>query len=301
MHTLRQLSFFVLLLAFVNCDSPAPTTDDITEGADSTAVASPAEVEKTYQRIAYAEADPQVVGQEIEYATESTTMNGYLAYDSTQTGRRPAVIVIHEWWGHNDYARGRAEMLADLGYVALAVDMYGDGKLADHPEDAGKFSSMIMQNMDEAKARFEQAIKVLKANPLVDGDRIASIGYCFGGSVSLAMANAGYDLAAVAAFHSGITLPIMPDPENPPTAKVLVANGAADPFIKPADVAAWSKAMKEAGADYEYVAYPDTKHAYTDPGADAKGEKFNIPLAYNRESDVDSWVKLQALLDAAFE
>ncbi|NJO86727.1 MAG: hypothetical protein HC821_01225 [Lewinella sp.] len=194
----------------------------------------------------------------------------------------------------------RAEMLAELGYVALAIDMYGEGKTASHPEDAGKFAGMVMSNLPEAKARFEQALRTLKANPLVDGAHIAAIGYCFGGSVALAMANAGYDLDAVAAFHSGLDLPVMPSSETPVQAEILVANGAADPFISTESAAKFSQAMQAAGIQLEYIAYDQAMHAFTDPGADAKGKKFNLPLAYNETADRDSWQKLQALLDRAF-
>ncbi|PHI20615.1 dienelactone hydrolase [Lewinellaceae bacterium SD302] len=255
---------------------------------------------KAYKATAFAEATPTVDGQEIEYATDDTKMIGYLASDPEVKGKRPGVLVIHEWWGHNDYARARADMLAELGYVALAVDMYGDGKQANHPADAGKFSSAVVENMDAAKARFEQAIKTLKANPLVDGDKIAAVGYCFGGSIALAMANAGYDLDAVAAFHAGVQLPVMPSTDTKVTANILVANGAADPFISPESVAQWSKAMDEAKVAYEYKAFEGVKHAFTDPGATEKGQEFELPLEYSEKADRESWVMLQELLAESF-
>lgn len=307
-HSLLKLTpvyrYLIFIPVFIFCTFSCQdnkVTNEVAEPETEAAPTPEMTENKTYEKLSYAQASPALDGQEIKYATDNTDMVGYLAFNAEEEGKRPGVLVIHEWWGHNEYARGRAEMLADLGYVALAVDMYGEGKKADHPQDAGKFSSAVFANMDEAKARFEQAMQTLKAHPMVDSEQIAAIGYCFGGSVALTMANAGYDLDAVAAFHSGVTLPIMPDAENPPATKVLVANGAADPFIKPEDVANWSKAMDAVGADYEYVAYPDTKHAYTDPGATAKGETFNLPLVYQEESDADAWMKLQALLDRAFQ
>ncbi|MEM9836336.1 MAG: dienelactone hydrolase family protein, partial [Bacteroidota bacterium] len=237
-------TLFMISLCFVACGEPATTNDAAAETTPETTVAESTTVEFTAQDMAFNEATPEVTGQEVTYKTETTTMNGYLAYDENQTGKRPGVLVIHEWWGHNDYARKRAEMLADLGYVALAVDMYGDGKKASHPEDAGKFSGAVFANMDEAKLRFEAALATLKSNELVDGEKMAAIGYCFGGSVALTMANAGYDLDAVAAFHSGVQLPIMPPSEGTLDTKVLVANGAADPFIPLESVVAWTKAME---------------------------------------------------------
>ncbi|MFT4830755.1 MAG: dienelactone hydrolase [Psychroserpens sp.] len=239
-----------------------------------------------------------VVGNEVSYAANDTQMKGYLAYDENKKGKRPGVIVVHEWWGHNEYTRERADMLAELGYVALAIDMYGDGKQAQHPEDAGKFSGMVMQNIDVAKARFDAAMTVLKADPHVNADEIAAIGYCFGGSVVLTMADLGEDLDAVAAFHSGVQLPVMPNEKL--KARVLVCNGAADPFVSPESVAAYKAAMDSINADYKYIAYPDAKHAFTSKEADSLGIKFNLPLAYQKEADDKSWAELKSLLAETF-
>lgn len=240
----------------------------------------------------------ELEGKEVTYSTDSTEMKGYIVYDKNKEGKRPGIIVVHEWWGHNDYTRERANMLADLGYTAIAIDMYGDGKQAAHPQDAGKFSGMVMQNIDVAKARFDAALEVLKNNPTVDSTEIAAVGYCFGGSVVLTMANAGEDLDVVAAFHSGVQLPIMPNDKLKAT--VLVANGADDPFVSPESVSNYKQAMDSIHADYEYVAYPGAKHAYTSKGADALGKKFNLPLEYNADADAKSWVALQDLLNKTF-
>ena len=237
-------------------------------------------------------------GKEVTYSTDSTQMKGYIVHDKNVSGKRPGIIVVHEWWGHNDYTRERADMLAELGYTAIAIDMYGDGKQAAHPQDAGKFAGMVMQNIDLAKARFDAALKVLKSDPTVDAEHIAAIGYCFGGSVVLTMANAGEDLDAVAAFHSGVQLPIMPNSDL--KAKVLVANGADDPFVSPESVTNFKKAMDSIQADYQYIAYPGAKHAYTSKGADALGKKFSLPLEYNAEADAKSWDALKDLLNKTF-
>jgi dienelactone hydrolase len=244
------------------------------------------------------EIEVKIKGETVTYATDSTTMKGYIAFDENKIGKRPGILVIHEWWGHNDYVRQRADMLAELGYVALAVDMYGDGKQAAHPDDAGKFAGMVMQNMEEATARFNAAVELLKSNPNVDTESIAAIGYCFGGSVALSMANAGSDLDAVAAFHSGVTLPVMPSDKL--KAKVLVCNGADDPFTSPESIETYKKQLDSINADYKYVAYPDAVHAFTSKDADALGKKFNLPLAYNKEADEKSWQELQILLNNAF-
>jgi len=152
----------------------------------------------------------KIEGKAVDYTSGGVTMKGYIAYDAKIKGKRPAVLVVHEWWGHNEYARKRARMLADMGYTALAVDMYGAGKQATHPDDAGKFSSETMKNFDTAKARFEAAIDLLKKQPSVDPGRIAAIGYCFGGGVVLNMARQGVDLIAVVSFHGSLAA-VKPD------------------------------------------------------------------------------------------
>ena len=244
------------------------------------------------------EIEVKIKGETVTYATDSTTMKGYIAFDENKIGKRPGILVIHEWWGHNDYVRQRADMLAELGYVAMAVDMYGDGKKAAHPDDAGKFAGMVMQNMEEATARFNAAVELLKSNPNVDTESIAAIGYCFGGSVALSMANTGSDLDAVAAFHSVVALPVMPSDKL--KAKVLVCNGADDPFTSSESIETYRNQMDSINADYKYVAYPGAVHAFTSKDADALGKKFNLPLAYNKEADEKSWQELQILLNNTF-
>ncbi|MEM9325083.1 MAG: dienelactone hydrolase family protein [Bacteroidota bacterium] len=232
------------------------------------------------------------------YTADTINMQGYFATKVEGDQKVPGVLVIHEWWGHNDYARQRADMLADLGYVAFALDMYGDGQVADHPEDAGKFAGMVMSNIDVAKQKFEAALEALKNHPQVDASKIAAIGYCFGGTVAMNMANAGYDLDAVAAFHSGLNFPIKA--ETAPGAKILVCNGADDPFIPAESIDAFKTTMDAVGADYEYVAYEGAVHSFTSKEADANGEKFGLPLAYNAEADAASWQKMQELFASVF-
>jgi dienelactone hydrolase len=237
-----------------------------------------------------------VTGKEVTYRAGDTTLKGYLAVDEAISGKRPAVIVVHEWWGHNDYVRERARMLAEMGYTALALDMYGDGKQADHPEDAGKFAGEVKKNMPAAEARFQAAIEVLKNEPTVDGERLAAIGYCFGGSVVLDMARRGLPLDAVASFHGslGTSNPAQP---GSVMGKVVVMNGADDPFVKPEAIEAFRNEMDAAGVDYEFINYPGAVHSFTNPGADATGQKFGLPLAYNQEADEKSWNRMKALFD----
>jgi len=240
----------------------------------------------------------EVKGEEVRYASDSTNLKGYIAYDVNAKEKRPGVLIVHEWWGHNEYVRQRADMLAELGYTAMAVDMYGDGKLAEHPDDAGKFAMSVMSNLPEAEARFNAALNLLRSHTTVDGEKIAAIGYCFGGSVVLTMANTGADLDAVASFHSGVQLPVMPN-ENL-KAKVLVCNGADDPFIPAESVEAFKSALDSINADYEYIAYPGVTHSFTSKAADEYGEKFDMPLAYDADADAKSWASLLELLGEVF-
>jgi dienelactone hydrolase len=239
-----------------------------------------------------------LVGKEVTYRAGDTEMKGYLAYDDSVTGKRPGILVVHEWWGHNPYARKRADMLAGMGYTALAIDMYGDGKTADHPEDAGKFSSAVKKDLGMMQARFNAARGFLNSQESVDPEMNAAIGYCFGGSVVLSMARTGADLDGVVSFHGG--LGGLPPVTGKVPARVLVANGADDPFTPADTIAIFREDMELAGADLEFINYPGAKHSFTNPDADAFGEKFNLPLQYNETADKASWQKMQEFLATIF-
>jgi dienelactone hydrolase len=247
-----------------------------------------------------AAAEPKIVGKTVEYSAQGVVMKGYLAYEEAVKGKRPGVLVVHEWWGLNDYARKRARMLAELGYTALAVDMYGDGKQAMHPDDAKKFSSELMKNFDDAKARFTAAMEFLKQQPSVDPTRIAAIGYCMGGGVVLNMARQGVDLKGVASFH-GSLVPVKPAQPGSVKAKVLVLHGGDDKFIPPEQIEAFKQEMKAAGADFQFISYPGAVHSFTNPEADELGKKFNMPIAYNADADRKSWDELKKFLNAIFK
>jgi len=240
-----------------------------------------------------------VTATEVTYSAGATTMKGYLAYDDAISARRPGVLVVHEWWGLNEYARKRARMLAELGYTALAVDMYGDGKLASHPEDAGKFSGELRNNLTEATSRFEAAMKLLRLHPTVEPGKIAAIGYCFGGGVVLEMARRGFNLKAVASFHGSLGTE-HPTRKGVIKAKLLVANGADDPFTTPDQIAAFKQEMDAAGVDYRFINYPGARHSFTNPEADKYALEFNLPLAYNQAADEQSWQALQELFKEVF-
>lgn len=245
-------------------------------------------------------AQAAVKTENVEYKSGDTVMQGYLAWDDAIKGKRPAVLVVHEWWGHNDYARKRARMLAELGYVALSVDMYGDGKTASHPKDAGTFATAVMKDLSVAQKRFEAAMAVLKARDNVDANNIAAIGYCFGGSVVLAMARRGLDLKGVVSFHGGNLAAGAPVQKGQVKARVLVYNGAEDPFVKPEAIKEFKREMTAADVSYRFVNLAGAKHSFTSPDADKYGKQFELPLAYDKAADEKSWQGMQTFFKKIF-
>lgn len=235
----------------------------------------------------------------VSYKANDITLKGFIAYDDAIKGKRPGVLVVHEWWGHNEHARDSARKLAQLGYTALAVDMYGDGKTADHPKQAGEFASAVGGNPPLMKARFDAARRMLAKHQTVDPKHIAAIGYCFGGSVVLEMARQGADLAAVASFHGALATK-NPAQAGKTKAKVLVMTGGDDAMIKPESVEAFEKEMKAAKVDYKVVVYPGAKHSFTNPAADENARKFDLPMAYDPQADSASWKELKEFLARAF-
>lgn len=237
-------------------------------------------------------------GEEIKYSIGDTEFTGYIARPDHADSKTSlgAVLVVHEWWGHNQYVRDRADMLAKLGYVALAVDMYGGGKLADHPKTAGKFAGEVKKNMDEGEKRFKAGLDILSSQPGVAADKIGAIGYCFGGGVVLEMARRGLPLASVASFHGSLggLSPVSPGSIG---TKVLVLNGADDPFIKPEQISQFKNDMDKAGISYDFINYPEAVHSFTNKGATEIGKKFGIPVAYNADADKQSWEAMKALFE----
>jgi dienelactone hydrolase len=242
---------------------------------------------------------PDLVEEEITYTSDSTTLKGFLVYDNSVKGKRPGVLVVHEWWGLNDYAKRRARMLAELGYTAFALDMFGDGKTATHPEDAQNFASYIMTNMNVGEKRFLAAYHLLKDQETVDPNNIAAIGYCFGGGVVLHMATKGIDLKAAASFHGGLNA-VVPVSKGEVEAFILVCNGADDPFTTPEQIETFKVEMDSANVQYEFINYEGAVHSFTNPGADSVGKKFNMPLAYNEKADKESWQELLKVLNKVF-
>jgi dienelactone hydrolase len=232
----------------------------------------------------------------VMYSAGATTLRGALATDTTRTGKRPGVIVVHEWWGVNDYIRRRARMLAELGYTALAADIYGDGKTGNDPAEAGALMNAVLADRSAAEQRFRAAYDFLRAQPSVDPDRIAAIGYCFGGAVVLHAARTGLPLRGVVSFHGALGSFHKPAPGSV-RAKILVCHGAVDSLVPASDVEAFKAEMDAAKADYRVIEYPGAKHGFTNPDTDETSRKFGgFPIGYDAEADRRSWQDMTEFL-----
>ncbi|MGD9729699.1 MAG: dienelactone hydrolase family protein [Nitrospiraceae bacterium] len=234
--------------------------------------------------------------REIEYQQGETVLQGFLAWDDAIEGKRPGVLVVHEWWGHNEHARDQAKRLAEAGYVGFALDMFGKGKVTTHPKDAQAFMSEVKKDPAVIPARFHVALDLLKQDPHVDVHRIAAIGYCFGGSVVLDEARSGADLDAVVSIHGALATK-HPAEKGKVRARILVLTGAADPFVPGEQVAAFTQEMKAADAKFQVVSYPGVKHGFTNPNA---GKAGLDALEYNAEADKKSWAALLEFFKEVF-
>ncbi len=243
--------------------------------------------------------EPKLKEENINYMIDSLKMDGYVVYDENKEGKRPAVLVVHEWWGLNDYSKMRARELAKLGYIAMAVDMYGNGKRADNPTDAQKLAMPFYQDPQLAKKNFEAALNKFKTWSQVDANNIAAIGYCFGGGVLLNLARMGEDLKGVVSFHGSLVG--TPANKSLLKAEILVCHGAADPFVPQEEVDKFKKQMDSIGAKYTFKAYEGAIHAFTNPNATALGEKFNLPIKYNAAADTASWNEMKAFFNKIFQ
>ena len=224
---------------------------------------------------------------------------GHLAWDTEIEGERPGVLVFPEWWGLNDYIKKRTEQVASLGYFAMGVDMYGNGKTADHPEEAGSLMNGVLGDLDLLKSRVEAAYQFLRNEELADPNRMGAIGYCFGGALVLNMARFGMDLQGVVSFHGALDSMQKPGPGEV-KAKILVCHGAADQFIPDEAIVNFKKEMEEASADFEFVDYQWALHGFTNPAADERGKAFNLPLAYDEKADLQSWQAMESHFEKVF-
>ena len=265
-YTPRFIYIVALIVLIYSCNSSEDTTTDSNTKTETKA--------------------PKLKEETVGYTVDSLRMQSYLVYDENVEGKRPAVLVIHEWWGLNDYAKRRANMLAEMGYVAMAVDMYGNGRMGNDPGAAQALAMPFYQNPAMAKKHFDMALAELKKNPNVDQSKIAGIGYCFGGGMLLNFARMGEPLNGVVSFHGSLLG--TPADKNLTKAEILVCHGEKDDFVN-AEVAPFKKQMDSIGKSYTFKSYPGATHAFTNPDATEMGKKFNMPIEYNAAADTASW------------
>lgn len=241
-----------------------------------------------------------VHSEEIRYAAGDVEMCGHLAIDTDWSGPRPVVLVVHEWWGRNDYATGRADQLAALGYAGFAIDLYGDARVAANPDEAGAAMTALIDDMAVTRARFLAALEAVASHDAVDGDRAAAIGFCFGGGVVVHMARSGAPLRAVASFHGSLGLAVTDGPDVI-DCRVAAYNGEQDVLVPAEDIAAFQAEMAKVDAHHYLVQLPGALHGFSNPIASTNGEKYGLPLAYDPVADATAWGHMQLLLRDVFQ
>lgn len=240
--------------------------------------------------------------RKVDYAFGGIEMTGHAAWDADIEGARPVVLVVHEWWGCNDYARERAAMLAELGYLGFAVDLYGDGRNAADTDEAAALMNGLLDDRSVLRGRFNAALDAARGLDEADPSKAAAIGYCMGGGVVLHMARYGADLAAVASFHGALALAVAPEGEGAAvTARLAVYHGEADEFVPREDVDAFLAEVESTRADCLFILMPGATHGFTNPAATARGEKYGLPLRYSELADRSSWDHMQMVLDEALK
>ena len=225
--------------------------------------------------------------ENVSIQADSTTMLSFVAYDDSKSDKKPIVLVVPEWWGLNDFTKSKARQLAKEGYFALVVDMYGNGRTADNPDTALAYATTFYKNPQVANGRLMAALAKAKTYAQADSSKTAAIGFCFGGSMVLNAAKLGDPLDGVVSFHGG--LQGVPPAKNTVSSKILVLNGAADPYVPAQDIANFKKQLDSAGVPYTFKDYPNALHAFTNPQADEYAKKFKMSVGYNEAADKNSW------------
>lgn len=241
---------------------------------------------------------PDIKEEPVGYNLGDSSYTGYVVYDHNLKGKRPAILVVHEWWGVGDYTRSRAKQLAELGYIAMAVDMFGNGRTAADPAEAQTLATPFYENPQLTKDKLDAAIVKLLSYPEADSSKLGAIGYCFGGYVVLNAAKLGTDFKGVVSFHGSLG-GVAPKKELL-KAKILICHGAADNFVPAQEVDAFKSAMDSASANYVFKVYPDATHAFTNPDATEVGQKFKMPIQYNAAADSASWNDMKAFFKTVF-
>lgn len=239
---------------------------------------------------------PDVKEEAVSREINGKKFEGYVSYKENEERKRPAILVVHEWWGLNEYSRRRAKQLAELGYIAMAVDMFGNGQTAEDPGSAQALATPFYKDPTLAKERLDAAINFLKTYPQTDTSKMAAIGYCFGGYVVLNAAKLGSDLKGVVSFHGGLT---GAKPQENMKTKFLICHGGNDQFENP-HLEEFKKEMDSVGADYIFKIYPNASHAFSNPNATEKGEQYNMPIRYNQAADSASWNNMIDFLKKLF-
>ncbi len=242
-------------------------------------------------------AEAKIVTKTVDYTHGETILEGYLAFDDAQSGKRPGVVVVHEWNGLGRYVQGRAEQLAKEGYVAFCADIYGKGVRPATTEESAKQAGIYRGDRALMRARAQAALDRLKTESLVDPAKIAAIGYCFGGGAALELARSGADLAGVVSFHGNLDTP-HPEDAKQIRGKVLICHGADDPYVSAEQVAAFQKEMREAGVDWQMNSYGGAVHSFTNPDA---GSDPSSGAAYDAAAAARSWTAMQAFFEEIFK
>jgi dienelactone hydrolase len=242
---------------------------------------------------------PSIKTEEVTYSSNGHKSKGFVAYDENRQGKLPVIVIIPEWWGLVDYAKSRARQLAELGYFAIAADLFGDGKTASNPQEAMEFTKAYYSNPALTLPAVNDAINKAASFSQADTSRAAAIGYCFGGFVVLNAAKQGAPLKAVVSFHGG--LGGLQPKKGAIRGDILVCQGGSDQFVQEPEQNAFKKSMDSVGAHYTFVVYPGAQHAFSNPNATAKGEKFKLPIAYNAAADSASWQAMQSLFSATLK
>lgn len=240
-----------------------------------------------------------ILTDEVIYQVNGLTHRGFVAFNDLTSPPRPGILLIHEWWGLNDYMRSRAEKIAELGYVALAIDMYGEGKVADDADEAASLMNSVLADMESGTRVLQAAHEALVDQPQVNEKWTAAIGYCFGGAMALHMARTGMPLLAVVSFHGALGSFHSAEPGSIKT-RVLVCHGESDSMVTMDDLAGFKSEMDAAQADYQVNVYPGAKHGFTSEAADGNSEKYGLDVGYNASADNKSWDAMEVLFDEVF-
>jgi dienelactone hydrolase len=239
----------------------------------------------------------EIRAEPVRYEANGTSLVGSITYDDALGAKPAGVVIFPEWWGANDYPKSRAKMLAQLGYVALVADMYGDGKTTADPKEAGALAQQIYGKPDVMVARAKAAVQQLKMSGRCDPQRVAAIGYCMGGSIALNLARTGEDLQAIVGFHCGLASRVPAGEPGTIKAKILVMNGADDKMVSPEETQKFEDEMRTAQADWELVLFGNAVHAYSNPAADKYKDIGS--LGYSPTADRRSWELMRLMLTEA--